>query len=92
MSMKLVGAQETDNTYRFAVHLDESQRLEDGSPDPAWVREFEWTKEQDKAVSLREMQLLCEAELARLQPPTALAEEGMSLDAALKAQKPPKKG
>jgi len=49
---------------------------------------YDWSKSQDKAVSLREMALLCELELAQRQPAVKLAEEGMTLEADGKVKKP----
>lgn len=31
-----------DGCYRMVVHVDVSKVLEDGSPDPAFLRSFEW--------------------------------------------------
>lgn len=60
-------------------------------PDPAWVASYDWPKDQAKEVSLREMALLCEVELAQRQPAAQsvkLAEEGMTLDVSGKVKKP----
>ena len=89
--MKIITATDTGNSYHYEVLLDESQLLDDGSPDPAYVVSYDWSKSQDKAVSLREMALLCELELAQRQPaakPVKLAEEGMTLEAGGKVKKP----
>lgn len=84
--MKIFVARDMGISYHFEVHLDESKVLADGSPDPAFVRSYDWPKSQDKAVSLREMALLCEDELARMNP-QPMAEQGMTLEATL-APKP----
>ncbi|HAM56440.1 MAG TPA: hypothetical protein DCQ64_14005 [Candidatus Rokubacteria bacterium] len=86
--MKIITATDTGNSYHYEVLLDESQLLDDGSPDPAYVVSYDWSKSQDKAVSLREMALLCELELAQRQPAVKLAEEGMTLEADGKVKKP----
>jgi len=88
--MKIIVAREAGNFRHYRIHLDETKLLDDGSPDPAWVVAYGWPKEQDKAVSLREMALLCEIELAKRQPVASvkLAEEGMTLEAGGKVKKP----
>lgn len=78
--MKIISARETSTTYRFAVHLDPSKTIE-GEPDPAWVAEYEWGKEQPKAVSMREMKLLAKLELEQrlARKDKRLPEEGADL-------------
>lgn len=70
-------------TYIVAVvHLDETKVLEDGSPDPVWVRRYEYsTAEMTLARVKVEIKRLAQAELATLQAGegTALAGEGQAL-------------
>lgn len=44
MAIQILTARETATSYDYTVHLDNSKVLEDGSPDPAFVRAFSWGK------------------------------------------------
>lgn len=69
--MKYLKAVKETQRYYFLVHIDEKKKLEGGSPDPAFVREYEWstippdgvTEEQYLASVKREMELLVQNEL-----------------------------
>ena len=57
-----------DGSFRLVIHLDETKLL-DGSPDPAYVRRFEWAPKPDGitqaeyvAMQLREATALIAAE------------------------------
>ena len=67
--MKLIVARDTGTEYHFVVHLDSAKTVKDESakqiPDPAWLVEYTWPKDQPLAVSKREMKLLAELELAK---------------------------
>jgi len=79
--MQFLKAEEQATQFYFVVLLDESKLQEDGSPDPAYVREYAWPKTPPVGVSKtdyiasmkREMQLLAEIELAALAPAIPLS-------------------
>lgn len=68
--MKLITARELPTQYFFQVHTDETKLKLDGTPDPAYVREFTWgktpptgvTKAQYLTSIQREIKLLVDAE------------------------------
>lgn len=74
-------AYNTPQGYLFRIHLDTTKVLGDGSPDPAWVIEYTWSKTPPDGQTAteyltackREATLLAELELARRQPPTEIA-------------------
>jgi len=69
--MKYLKAVKEPHRYYFLVHIDETKNLKDGSPDPVFVREYEWStllpdgvaEEQYLASVKREMELLVQKEL-----------------------------
>jgi hypothetical protein len=65
----LTDGEERRSSYYFSVHLDETKVLADGTPDPAWVREFHFGKDQSTTASRREALSLCQEELARMLNP-----------------------
>jgi hypothetical protein len=75
--MKYLTAEQQAAQYFFRVHMDETKTLEDGTPDPAYVREYAWgltpPEGQDEAEYLanikREIGLLVDDELSRLNTP-----------------------
>lgn len=75
--MKYLIAEKQATQYFFLVHMDETKTLEDGSPDPAYVREYTWgieppegqTEQEYLANIKREIGLLVEDELARMTAP-----------------------
>lgn len=83
----LVARQIGPRSIRLVVWLDEARRLEDGTPDPRWVRTYEWsamtpaeTLAQLKARALRETRLLAAEEVAPAGGVNvALPEEGGAL-------------
>jgi hypothetical protein len=85
MTMKLLRARDSGGFYRLRVHLDTTKVLDRdrpelgltaGDPDPAWVREYEWTKDMPLARVKAETKLLCQTELAKL---NATGDEGAVL-------------
>ncbi len=88
--MKLLRARRYPDRIELSVHLDEAKTIEDGSPDPEWVRDFEWSAQVPAGVTQtayvqsikREAKLLAQAELdARQAQPAgeALPGEGQAL-------------
>lgn len=69
--MRYLKAVKEAQRYYFLVHIDETKNLKEGSPDPVFVREYEWstlppdgvTEEQYLASVKREMELLVQNEL-----------------------------
>jgi hypothetical protein len=89
MTMRIHKAEDRGTVLHYCIHLDETKTLDDGSPDPDWCVEYEWSKEPPEGVSatahqksiLREMKLLAAEELGKLTAiePVALAVEGSVL-------------
>lgn len=79
--MKYLTAEKQPTQYYFRVNMDETKKLEDGSPDPIYVREFVWglkppegqTEPQYLDNIKREIGLLVGVELDRMNetPPTS---------------------
>lgn len=75
--MKYLKAEKQPNQYFFQVHMDETKKLSDGTPDPDYVREYNWTltppEGQTATVYLtnikREIGLLIADELTRMATP-----------------------
>ena len=76
--MKFLKAEKQANQYHFKVHMDETKKLSDGTPDPTYVREYIWGPQppegQTDTVYLasikREIGLLVADELSRMATPT----------------------
>lgn len=89
MPMRIHKAEDRGAVLHYCIHLDESRVQEDGTPDPAACREYEWSKEPPAGVSqadheaaiLREMKLLAQLELDAMSAaaPTPLAVQGQAL-------------
>jgi len=87
--LKLLKARETPDSYRLAVHLDETKLDNAGNPDPAFVAVYNWnktrpggmTKLQHLAQIRTETKALAQAEAARRNADegTQLAGEGNTL-------------
>ena len=88
--MKLLKARKQLDRIDLSIHLDETKTVEDGSPDPEWVREFTWAADPPAGVSeadylksiKREAKLLCQQELDATQATgvgAALPGEGQAL-------------
>ena len=75
--MKFLKAEKQPTQYYFQVWMDETKKQSDGTPDPAYVREYEWgiqpPEGQTDTVYLasikREIGLLVADELVRLSTP-----------------------
>lgn len=74
--MMLTKAYDDGSSYRFVVLIDGTKVLPDGSPDPAWTKEYTWGKEPPQGQTAQDYLASCkrEAELLaaldpRLQPP-----------------------
>lgn len=75
--MKYLKAEKQTNQYYFLVHMDETKKLTDGTPDPAYVREYCWSivlpnrqSETDYLANIkREIGLLVADELSRMKTP-----------------------
>lgn len=86
MSMKILAAEERATEFFYRIHIDDTKLIQDGTPDPRYVREFNWGKEPPEGQSVdqylaaikREMKLLCEDELRRMTT-TPLADQGEAL-------------
>ena len=77
-----------DGSFYLAVWTDTTQTLEDGTPDPAFVRTFEWAPRDPSVYStqakyvtmmLTEAKALLQAELAPPAADTVLSTEGATL-------------
>jgi hypothetical protein len=81
MGMKLLRARDVGDRYRFRVHLD-TTKLIDGEPDPAYVRDYEWTRTGMTLVRIKdELRLRAQADLDAIAPPegTPVSGEGGTL-------------
>jgi len=75
--MKYLKAEKQRIQYFFQVHMDETKKLADGTPDPNFVREYIWgiqplegQTETDYLASIkREIGLLVADELTRMETP-----------------------
>ena len=78
--LKYLKAEKQANQYYFQVHMDETKNLPDGTPDPAYVREYSWAIQppegQTDTVYLasikREIGLFVADELTRMATPAPI--------------------
>ena len=86
--MKLLQARKHSDRIELSIHLDVTKTLEDGSPNPEWVRGFTWPADPPEGVSeanyltsiKREAKLLCQQDLdAAVDEGAALPGEGRAL-------------
>lgn len=58
MAAQVLSTTEKQNSYVIVIHTDDT-KAKDGSPDPEFVRTFEFGKDQSLQRSLDEAMLLC---------------------------------
>lgn len=79
MTMKLVQAKDTGKQFFLQVWLDDTKKV-DGNPDPEYLREWRWGKDNSRAHIRRETRLLAQIELDKINAVTVtLSEEGQTL-------------
>jgi hypothetical protein len=44
MTMRIHKAEDRGAVLHYCIHLDETKTLDDGTPDPAYLRTYEWGK------------------------------------------------
>jgi len=82
MAMKIQVAQDRGYDYHLEIWLDDTKFDTDGvSPDPEWVRTWNWGKDVRRVDMRRETQLLAQGELNKMNPVgvVALSEQGETL-------------
>lgn len=81
--MKIIEAKDMSTEYCFCVHIDETKLDANGKPDPAYLKDFTWGKQppigqtatQYLTSIKKEMKLLCQLELEKLNVGIPLAME-----------------
>lgn len=88
MTMKLVQAKDTGKQFYLQVWLDTTKVLFDDEgnptrePNPEWLREWRWGKDNSRAHIRRETKLLAQLELDKMNADSTivtLSEEGKTL-------------
>lgn len=79
--MKLITAREHSTAYRFRVHLDESKTDSQGGPDPAYVKEYRFSKTPPPGQTAAEYLARVLAEVKALAAMSAAADTAVALPA-----------